>query len=79
MQMRMRRRSAFVWIEAERPHVAWTGPGADRALYRLVDGGYVYAGHTHAICAGCGVYHETIDGHVRDCSLCGSDLAPSFT
>lgn len=75
MQMRMRRRSDFIWVDIEKPHIARTTPGPDRVLYRLVGGGYVYAGHTHAICGACGVYHETIDGHVRDCSLCGGDLA----
>lgn len=73
--VRVRRKASFVWVDAEDGYLYVTArPG--RHLYRRGRGktGYLYAGHSHAVCSGCGTFHERVDGHVVECSLCGSGL-----
>lgn len=77
-----RGRPAFLWIDLlpktkkqPRQGGCFLAPKKNRLLYRRVLNHYVYAGHTHALCTGCGAYSERVDGHVQDCSLCGSALA----
>lgn len=73
-----RGRTAFVWVDTRRGHLVYSQPGKCRALYRkATTGTYVFAGRTHALCDGCGSIHETMDGIVSECSLCGGALVSS--
>lgn len=83
MAMSLRRRPEFLWVEVLCDEHGmpvrsgcFTGPGPERVLYRLgrAKGTYVYAGHSHALCGGCGAFVERLDGHVAECSLCGTSL-----
>lgn len=74
----MRARGAFMWIDVRKGNLAYARRGKHRVLYRRVTTGkYLYAGHTHALCGGCGGWHERMDGHVSSCSLCGGTLISS--
>lgn len=81
-QSPVRARHAFLWVDLRKGHIAYAERGKHRALYRKhgVTSGprgrwvYFFAGNTHAPCSGCGAYHERMDGHVAECSLCGGSL-----
>jgi hypothetical protein len=57
-------------------------PGNDRYLYRslVVEGDtevFIYAGHTHRHCDGCGGFNEVGEGERNpSCQLCGTSLTP---
>lgn len=80
----LRRRPAFLWVDERRGGKCYLGAGRHRVLYRRatwreglarVRDGYVFAGHTHALCGGCGAIDERCDGHNVACSWCGGSLA----
>lgn len=74
----MRTRGAFSWIDVRKGNICYARRGKYRVLYRkLSPGRYLFAGHTHAECGGCGCVHERVDGHVTFCSLCGGSLVIS--
>lgn len=79
----LRRRPAFLWVDDRPGGACYLAPKHHRVLYRRCTwreglartrDGYVYAELTHALCGGCGAFSERADGHVVDCSLCGSKL-----
>lgn len=73
-----RSRGAFLWIDVRKGNIAYARPGKHRVLYRkTTTSRYLFAGHTHALCGGCGCVHERVDGHVTSCSLCGAALVVS--
>jgi hypothetical protein len=49
-------------------------PTNGRALYELVDGVYVYAGHRTVYCNCCGAYHRKVEGgtETRPCAFGGN-------
>lgn len=69
------RRPAFLWVKRGNPRVCGAVRREGRVLYRRVKKAYEYAGYTHALCGGCGVYHERGSEHVTECKLCGGKLA----
>jgi hypothetical protein len=70
-------RPPFVWCGALAGNrvKCFTKPAANRELYRSVSLlRWLYAGHTHTLCEGCGIY--TVARAAR-CGLCGHELAPA--
>lgn len=77
-QVALRSCWSFLWIDTRKGHIRYRQPGRHRALYRrMTTSTYLYAGHTHALCGGCGAFHERVDGHVTTCSCCGGRLVSS--
>lgn len=75
-------RSVFVWVSrSDAGSLRGYGtPGRDRLLYRSQGGTnkhetFLFAGHTHARCGGCGGYNELGEGESKPrCELCGAGL-----
>lgn len=74
-RLELRSKKPFLWVDTRPPHKCFVCPGKHRVLYRYEGvGRYVIAQHTHALCGGCGCYHETMEQHITTCSLCGGAL-----
>jgi hypothetical protein len=64
---------ALVQVAANMGGSATTTPTDGRALYELLGGVYVYAGHRTTYCNECGCYHGRAEGGAerRPCALGG--------
>lgn len=71
-------RGAWTWVAPNaRGVLGYTDPGPSRVLYRSwkMDDAielWLFAGHTHSLCVGCGGMNEVSD--VTECHLCGGSL-----
>lgn len=62
----------YVGVAGPRAVRVYDAPGAQRLLYRREDEcRFVFAGHSHRRCEGCGAIHAAVEGA---CSLCGGKL-----
>lgn len=74
--------AGFLWVQMSGKGArCFSAPGEGRSLYRLVHRlrpyKYLYAGHTHAYCQGCGGFSEVSNGRRPTkvyCDFCGEQL-----
>lgn len=63
-------RGGWIWVAPDGR--ASRRPITGRWLYRFAGGCWIYAGHSHRLCSGCGALHQATDGQ---CTFCGGALA----
>lgn len=76
---RQRRPTQWAFVDADLR--MWRDSRDDRHFYRELEEKtgrivYIYAGHSHTRCGGCGVYHQlTTDGAAATrCTICDHEL-----
>lgn len=68
--LKVRAGGEWRWLHPTRGK-GFARPGAGRALYRLREAGYVFAGHHEGHCEGCGGF---VERGQHSCPLCGTRL-----
>lgn len=63
--------------DGRHPYFAVASARSTKEARELKQRSYLYAGHTHTRCKGCGAFHAVRDGDgqvIQECGLCGAEL-----